>query len=348
MVPARISTGAGMSARGGVVGGAAAGGLDPCVARVQSLPDLVGVVRVSLSLTACDQDARGCHSHESGHAERLEPLSAAGSHVVRIGPPGAGEHWQYRGMSPDTVPLAAAAHRTRTGDLWLFRGRTAADRLIQTLTNAPVNHVGVAVVLDDMPPLMWHAEMGRALTDVWTGSRQRGVQLHDLEAAVQQWTGPYGQRAWLRQLSPEVGAEHEDALLESVARLNGVSFPSTGSLTARWVRGRWAARGSESRARRAAAAGRDDDDDEAGPRRRWSPRRRRGGAAAPPISRVEAAYCAEVVGTTLEAMGVLLPAASSSWYDPGRFWSGDDLPLARGWSYGREIAVTTPETAQAR
>ena len=35
-------------------------------------------------------------------------------------------------MSLDTVPLAAAAHRTRTGDLWLFRGSTTADRLIQT------------------------------------------------------------------------------------------------------------------------------------------------------------------------------------------------------------------------
>lgn len=222
-------------------------------------------------------------------------------------------------MSIDTVPLAAAANRARTGDLWLFRGRTTADRLIQTLTNAPVNHVGVAVVLDDMPPLMWHAEMGRALPDVWTGRRQRGVQLHDLEAAVRQWTGPYGQRAWFRQISPEVGRGGEDALLETVARLNGVSFPSTGRLTARWARGRWASRGT-----------------------------RPGGGAngrgqAPrtgPAIRMEAAYCAEVVGLTLEAMGVLLPAGEASWYDPGRFWSGDDLPLAPGWEYGREIAVT--------
>ena len=61
--------------------------------------------------------------------------------------------------------------------------------------------------------------------------------------------------------------------------------------------------------------------------------------------RLEAAYCAEVVGATLEAMGVLLPAGDTSWYDPGRFWSGDDLPLAPGWDYGREIAVTvTPAT----
>ncbi|HHX85357.1 MAG TPA: hypothetical protein GX694_08520, partial [Actinomycetales bacterium] len=145
-------------------------------------------------------------------------------------------------VSVDTVPLAAAVHRTRTGDLWIFRGRTAADRLIQTLTNAPVNHVGVAVVLDDMPPLMWHAEMGRALPDVWTGRHQRGVQLHVLEDAVRQWTGPYGQRAWFRQISPEVGPEQEDALLATIARLDGVSFPSAGRVLGRWARGRWTAR----------------------------------------------------------------------------------------------------------
>lgn len=231
----------------------------------------------------------------------------------------------------------------------MFRGRSTADRLIQTLTNAPVNHVGVAVVLDDMPPLMWHAEMGRALPDVWTGRRRRGVQLHDLEAAVQQWAGPYGQRAWFRQISPEVGPEQEDALLESIARLNGVSFPSAGRLTARWARGRWAARGRD-RGVGSAASGPGDgrtrpgDDDNAAVRRRRlllpTRSRRAPRGAAGPARRLEAAYCAEVVGATLEAMGVLLPAGDTSWYDPGRFWSGDDLPLAPGWRYGREIAVT--------
>ena len=29
----------------------------------------------------------------------------------------------------------------------------------------------------------------------------------------------------------------------------------------------------------------------------------------------------------------------TSWYDPGRFWSGDTLPLRPGWSYGAEVEV---------
>ena len=30
----------------------------------------------------------------------------------------------------------------------------------------------------DLPPLMWHAELGKSLQDMWTGNFQRGVQLH--------------------------------------------------------------------------------------------------------------------------------------------------------------------------
>jgi hypothetical protein len=79
-----------------------------------------------------------------------------------------------------------------TGDLWLFRGRSLADRAIQTVTNAPVNHVGMVVALDDLPPLLWHAELGRSLPDVWTGERRRGVQLHVLGDAVRAWASATG------------------------------------------------------------------------------------------------------------------------------------------------------------
>src|SRR6476660_1690698 len=109
------------------------------------------------------------------------------------------------------VDLDEAVRMTRTGDLWVFRGRTPADRAIQTLTNSPVNHVGMAVVLDDLPPLMWHAELGKSLRDMWTGTHQRGVQLHDLRDAVTLWNTKYRARAWLRQLSPDVTKDMEDA-----------------------------------------------------------------------------------------------------------------------------------------
>ena len=139
-----------------------------------------------------------------------------------------------------SISLDDAVELTRTGDLWLFRGRSGADQAIRVITNAPVNHVGMAVVLDDMPPLMWHAELGKGLRDVWTGCHHRGVQLHDLREAVVQWCGRYGQRAWLRQLEATMTTERENAVLRTVARLDGTPFPATAALAARWARGRFA------------------------------------------------------------------------------------------------------------
>ena len=138
----------------------------------------------------------------------------------------------------DRLTLDQAVDLTRTGDVWLFRGSTPADRAIQTLTNSPVNHVGMAVVLDDLPPLLWHAELGKSLPDMWTGQRQRGVQLHDLHDAVTVWNTKYGARAWLRQLHHDVTKEMEDAVLTTIARLDGKPFPTTRGLAQGWLTGR--------------------------------------------------------------------------------------------------------------
>src|SRR6476646_3049220 len=138
----------------------------------------------------------------------------------------------------DRLTLDRAVDLTRTGDVWLFRGSTPADRAIQTLTNSPVNHVGMAVVLDDLPPLLWHAELGKSLPDMWTGQRQRGVQLHDLHDAVTLWHTKYGARAWLRQLHHDVTKAMEDAVLTTIARLDGKPFPTTRGLAQGWLTGR--------------------------------------------------------------------------------------------------------------
>jgi len=220
------------------------------------------------------------------------------------------------------ITLDEAVATARTGDIWIFRGNTLADRAIQTLTNSPVNHVGMTLVLDDLPPLVWHAEMGRTLPDLWTGTRHRGAQLHDLRDAVLVWCNRYGrrprngtpepapphrygQRAWLRQLDHQVPRDGEDAALHTIARLSGTPFPSTSRLAGRWLTGRV--------------------------------RRHRARDAA-----LETAYCAEIVAVTYTAMGLLPADRRPNWYDPGSFWSGDDLPLLGGARLGAEIAVDVP------
>ncbi|MEJ3745986.1 hypothetical protein WEI85_22175 [Actinomycetes bacterium KLBMP 9797] len=210
--------------------------------------------------------------------------------------------------------LDEAVDLCRTGDLWLFRGRSGADRAIQVTTNSPVNHVGMAVVIEDLPPMMWHAELGKSLPDLWSGGHQRGVQLHDLRAAVLTWARRYEQRAWLRQLEPPPGHDQENAVLRTIARLDGTPFPSSAQLAYRWLRGRMPVPGLDKKER------------------------------AVHKSRLESAYCAEVVAVTYEAMGLLPAGRSPNWYDPGRFWSGDELPLTGGYRLGSEITVDIPPT----
>ena len=141
-------------------------------------------------------------------------------------------------MTSTILILGEAVELSRTGDLWLFRGHSPADQAIRALTNSPVNHVGMTIALDDLPPLLWHAELGRSLPDLWTGTHHRGVQLHDLHAAVTVWVTRYNQRAWLRQLDQPVTKEMEDELLRIIARLDGTAFPTVVSLARRWARGR--------------------------------------------------------------------------------------------------------------
>ena len=207
-------------------------------------------------------------------------------------------------MHETTIGLDEAVEATRTGDLWLFRGSSVADRAIRAATNAPVNHVGMAVVLDDLPPMMWHAELSKGLLDLWTGTHHRGVQLHDLREAVVQWSERYEQRGWMRQLTADITPVREDALLRTIARLDGTPFPPTVQLAGRWLRGRV---------------------------------RRRAG--------LEAAYCAEVVATTYQEMGLLGPERPANYYDPGMFWSGDDLELRDGAVLGAEVRVLVPTPA---
>jgi len=201
-------------------------------------------------------------------------------------------------VSDAPLSLDEALSTASTGDIWLFRGRAIADRAIRLATNSPVNHVGMVVAIDDLPPLLWHAELGRSLPDVWTGERRRGVQLHMLGDAVRTWNERYRQRAWVRHLEGEIERHHEDRLMEVIARLDGRPFPTSRGLARQWLNGRF---------RRS--------------------------------SSLEAIYCAELVATTYQHMGLLPRRRPASWYDPGRFWSGDRIELVPPFVLGGEIAV---------
>src|ERR671918_134165 len=161
-------------------------------------------------------------------ASPATPMSFQGTRTVR----------RLRLLNDVTLALDDALATASTGDIWLFRGRALADVAIRAVTNSPVNHVGMVVALDDLPPLLWHAELGRSLPDVWTGQRQRGVQLHKLRDAVTTWNDRYGQRAWVRHLEGTIQREHEDRLMKVIERLDGRPFPTTVGLARNLLTGR--------------------------------------------------------------------------------------------------------------
>ncbi len=200
----------------------------------------------------------------------------------------------------DPAPISAerALRVARTGDIWLFRGPTMADRAIRFATNSPVNHVAMAVVLDDLPPLLWHTELGHSLDDVWSGDRHRGAQLNLLHEALPVWVDTYGQRAFVRELDAEITREMEDQLLGVIHHHNGKPFPRTARLARYWLAGR---------VRKSVD--------------------------------LDTIYCAELVAITYSRMGLLGRDRPANWFDPGRFWSGDALPLVDGARLGDEVEV---------
>jgi hypothetical protein len=145
-----------------------------------------------------------------------------------------------------TLALDEAVATAATGDIWLFRGRTMADRAIRTLTNSP------------------------------------------------------GQDAWVRLLDGPITRAHEDRIMETIDRLDGRPFPSALRVARGWVLGRL---------------------------RRHD-------------TSFETVFCAELVATTYQAMGLLPASRPARAYDPGTFWSGDAIELVEPYSLGGEIAVT--------
>jgi hypothetical protein len=270
-------------------------GRDLGEAAVQALAQLGRVVGALGAAAAGDDRARRGDAREAGEPDQLpgDPHAPYGTRV-----PDASD----RSLALDDAVATAA-----TGDIWLFRGRSIADRAIRAVTNSPVNHVGMVVALDDLPALLWHAELGRSLPDVWSGERHRGVQLHLLADAATTWYARYRQRAWVRALEGgEPSRRHEDRLMEAIARFDGRSFPTTLGLARQWANGRF---------RRS--------------------------------SSLETVYCAELVAATYQHMGLLPSRRPASWYDPGRFWSGDRIELVAPFALGGEVPVRYPDAAGA-
>ena len=147
----------------------------------------------------------------------------------------------------------------------------------------------MTVAIDDLPPLIWHAELGDKLPDCGRGTHHRGVQLNDLRQAVERWMLTYDQRCWLRQLTPYATREQEDGAAAGDRPHGRHRVPDDARLTGRWMRGRCPSATSPAGFRSSTAR--------CAIRRAQEEGKLKVG--------VETAYCAETVAITFEEMGLL-------------------------------------------
>ena len=183
----------------------------------------------------------------------------------------------------------------------------------------------MTVAIDDLPPLMWHAELGSKLLDLWTNKsswraterrpRRRRAMAAPLRAAVlatpaHSAADPRagGAPADCDRTDERDAVPHHGPPDRPVAprpdthgqRLD----PGLPRLVHKKVRER--------------------------AEQRKATKRELG---------LQTAYCAETVAITYEEMGLITTEKNENWFDPGRFWSGDTLPLESGYTLGDEIEV---------
>ena len=203
-------------------------------------------------------------------------------------------------MPGSALPLDDAVATAATGDVWLFRGRSLADVAIRTLTNSPVNHVGMVVAIDDLPPLLWHAELASRCPTCGPASASAACSCTRCATRSRPGTS---------------------ATTSAPGCASSSAATSRASTRTAWCRRSSASTAARSRRRPGLA-------------RQWL----RGRYKRSPTA-LETIYCAELVATTYQAMGLLPRERPASWYDPGRFWSGDHIDLVEPFALEAEVAI---------
>ena len=227
------------------------------------------------------------------------------------------------------IDLDKAIDLTRTGDVWLFRGRSAADRAIQVThqqPRQPRRHVG--------------RPRRHAAADVARGARPVADRHVDAAPGIAACSCTTCARpCWCGDASTASTAGCASSSRRSPARWKTLSSRRSRDSTARRSRRRHGSpRGGSAAGCRCADAaptrtvGSDGSADSA-----TSSRRRRRTGRTPRDGLLRRGRRRHLRGD-----GPARDRPPPGWYDPGRFWSGDELDLLRGASLGGEIAVNLP------
>ena len=210
-----------------------------------------------------------------------------------------------RRPDPQTVVYEDLEPRLRTGDVFLFHGKSAISRKVERGTRSRFSHAAMVVRPDpSQPPLLWQTGPVKIVRDRLTRTDHGGAQLGDLKEAVLLMSSPeYGDTPYVRQLSLARTPEFEQLAMMIVADIDGRPFPTMTQMMRQWKAGQ--SRRSESD---------------------------------------RTLFCAELVAETFMRIGLLLLDPPPNAYSPKHFSSAyRRLRLRKGASFGPEFKVTRPQ-----
>jgi hypothetical protein len=211
-----------------------------------------------------------------------------------------------RTPDPKTVSYETIEPRLRTGDVFLFHGKSAISKKVERGTRSRFSHASMVVRPDpSQPPFLWQTGPVKIVRDRLTRTDHGGAQLGDLKEALLLMTSPeYGDQPYLRQLNVNRTPEFEQLAMMIVSDIDGRPFPTMTQMMRQWKAGQ--SRRSESD---------------------------------------RTLFCAELVAETFMRIGLLLLDPPPNAYSPKHFSEQyRRLHLLKGASFGPELKVARPQT----
>jgi hypothetical protein len=211
-----------------------------------------------------------------------------------------------RTPDPKTVSYEEIEPRLRTGDVFLFHGKSAISRKVERGTRSRFSHASMVVRPDPaQPPLLWQTGPVKIVRDRLTRTDHGGAQLGDLKEALLLMTSPeYGDMPYVRQLNVTRTPEFEQLAMMIIADIDGRPFPTMTQMMSQWKAGQ--SRRSESD---------------------------------------RTLFCAELVAETFMRIGLLLLDPPPNAYSPKHFSEQyRRLHLLKNASFGPEFKVARPQT----
>ena len=214
-----------------------------------------------------------------------------------------------RTPDPKTVKYATIEPRLRTGDVFLFHGKSAISRQVERGTRSRFSHAAMVVRPDpSQPPRLWQTGPVKIVRDRLTRTDHGGAQLGDLRDALELMTDPqYGDQPYVRHLRLRRTPEFEQLTMMVLSDIDGRPFPTMNQMMTQWKAGQ--SRRSESD---------------------------------------RTLFCAELVAETFMRIGLLLLSPPPNAYSPKSFSEQNRrLHLLKNAAFGPEFKVAVSSISPA-